>query len=95
MVLTLIMFGIGGALIGIIHGSLLTLFERRTFRRIRPIITLGITLIISLIINYLILKPQFERQQLDMMLYPEAIAVVVGLIVSVITSETSPMVSAE
>jgi magnesium-transporting ATPase (P-type) len=85
VVVTSFMFTVCGGLTGCIYGGVLLLFERFTRRRIRPLITLWLTLGLAALSAALIVTVEFQQEKVTW-LGPQLSALVFGLLASLVSS---------
>jgi len=85
VVLSSFMFTVCGGLTGCIYGGVLLLFERFTRRRIRPLITLWLTLGLAALSAALIVTVEFRQEKITW-LGPQLSALVFGLLASLLSS---------
>lgn len=86
VVVTSFMFTVGGGLAGCISGGVLLLFERFSRRRIRPFISLGLTLVLAVLSAAYIVTVEFNQEKIGWILAPQLSAFVFGLLASLVSS---------
>ncbi|MFN4944336.1 MAG: hypothetical protein ACK40T_10085 [Akkermansiaceae bacterium] len=86
VVLSFFIFTVGGGMAGCVYGGVLLLFERFSRRRIRPLITLGLTLGLAAMSAALIVIVEFRQEKIGWILAPQISAFVFGLLASLLSS---------
>jgi hypothetical protein len=86
VVLAYLAFTIGGGMVGVAYGGLLSLFERYNRRRIQPLISLGLVLIAASISAAIIVGAEFQQRKIEWIFAPQFSALVLGLLASLASS---------
>jgi len=87
VIFTYLDFTIGGGIVGVAYGVLLMGLEHLTGRRIRPIIALGLILVMASIIAAVFITKEFHDRSIVWVFAPQVCAVALGLLVSMAVSK--------
>jgi|688.fasta_scaffold96405_1 hypothetical protein len=86
VVLSFFIFTVGGGMAGCVYGGVLLLFERFSRRRIRPLMTMGLTLGLAVMSAALIVTVEFRQEKIGWILAPQISAFLCGLLASLLSS---------
>ena len=86
VVLTYLTSTFAGGMVGCAYGGVLSIFERFTSRRIRPLISIGLVLVVACICAAIIVAEEFRQRRIEWIFAPQLSAFVLGLLASLASS---------
>lgn len=84
--ITYLLFVLGGIGVGLPYGGILFMFEHFSRRRIQPLISLGLVLIVASGISAGVVAVEFQEREIRWPFLEQSSAVAVGLLVSIVAS---------